>query len=145
MGLGFDKLNNESDISFWILDLYTLVSVPLFAIFISHLALEIDILDQEAYTGKLVREVFNRQDLKLLEIFDNNDTSSYIDGYGTKEYYLLLIIRLKDVNIQLMEIVNNEYTDAKVRKISGIRDNDLSDINMEYTESDSLINKHQYL
>lgn len=32
--MGFEKLNDESNLSYWILDAYSIVSVPLFAIFV---------------------------------------------------------------------------------------------------------------
>ena len=38
----------------------------MFAILYSHLALEIDVSDQESYIKKLIREVFNQQDMKLM-------------------------------------------------------------------------------
>eukprot|EP00597_Dinobryon_sp_UTEXLB2267_P007613 CAMPEP_0170097172 /NCGR_PEP_ID=MMETSP0019_2-20121128/29063_1 /TAXON_ID=98059 /ORGANISM="Dinobryon sp., Strain UTEXLB2267" /LENGTH=141 /DNA_ID=CAMNT_0010319383 /DNA_START=1024 /DNA_END=1446 /DNA_ORIENTATION=- len=106
--MGFEKLNDESNLSYWILDAYSIVSVPLFAIFISHLALEIDVSDQESYIKKLIREVFNQQDMKLMEIFDAT-WSVEKHGYGLKEFNLLLILRLQDMHTQLSKIVNDQF------------------------------------
>ena len=39
--MGFDKLSDESSLSYWILDAYSIVSVPLFAIFIRYCLINI--------------------------------------------------------------------------------------------------------
>ena len=38
---------------------------------LSHLALEIDVSDQESYIKKLIREVLNQQDVKLMGKYQN--------------------------------------------------------------------------
>ena len=40
-------------------------------IILSHLALEIDVSDQESYIKKLIREVLNQQDVKLMGQYHN--------------------------------------------------------------------------
>ena len=40
-------------------------------IILSHLALEIDVSDQESYIKKLIREVLNQQDVKLMGKYQN--------------------------------------------------------------------------
>ena len=50
------------------------------------------------------------------------------------------------MNNILMDSVNYEYSEAKIRKLSSNNNlMDLSEINIEYNESDSLIDRQQYL
>ena len=98
------------------------------------MALEIDVSDQESYIKKLIREVLNQQDVKLMgqyqnfqlqlllyyylfllfakEIFDAT-WSADGQGFGAKEFNLLLIIRLQDMHSDLSEAVNAKFVQSR--------------------------------
>lgn len=73
VGLGWQFNDFPGNFGVWellIMDVYIFIINPLFAIFIAHMAAEIDVGDQRHYMVRAVRTLFNAEDKHLLRIFD---------------------------------------------------------------------------
>jgi hypothetical protein len=81
-----------------VMDCYIFITVPLFTIFIAHLAAEVDVGDQQHYMQRVARDLFNGQDRHLLKIFDS-EWDPKADGYGIREIHVLLIVRMQETHV----------------------------------------------
>ncbi len=109
IGYGGSVPASEDLWSYWLLDAYTLAAVPLFAAYVSHVEVELDVGDFSGYMDNAISVYFTEEDLTLLALFEQRHNKT--NAFGLYELHVLLILRLKEMSnmTQLLHSLNEEY------------------------------------
>jgi hypothetical protein len=112
VGMGGTLPSSQVAWSYWLVDMYTIAAVPLFAAYVSHVEVELDIGDSSGYMDSAIANYFSPEDLQLLSIFDK--THSKTTAFGLYELHVLLILRFREMaNMDdLVRNVNEEFSIA---------------------------------
>jgi len=149
IGYGGVVPSGEAPWSYWMLDLYTILSMPLFTALVSHLEVELDVGDSLGYLTDALNNSFNKDDMALVEVFEDfhNHVYSNLDCqsrdsrqnnnvYGMYELHVLLVLRLKDMNVSdlnvMLNSVRTQYKEALAAGIEPI----MYDSNADYSNNE---------